>query len=219
MPPPITKTTGRRDVQAQRLLQFILVKGQCKRGVHGNTAKQNPIGQDSPSDQLPTSFLAGHAIGINLRLNPGRLGLKIGLHRQNGGVEPPFAAPQRGDFRRSNFRDNHQLGSIVLDLAQHLPAPAAKNPIGSRRAMQFALAALKQHSPQPRGVPQHPPIRVHIEPVEPPASGIESIHHLHFNGVITVVKGALHRLGGAQVPRAHPEGQNANALLNHQKTP
>ena len=83
--------------------------------------------------------------------------------------------------------------------------------------MQFALAPLKQPSPQPRSIPQHPPIRVHVKPVEPPAGGIESIHHLHFNGIIPVVESALHSLGGTHVSRAHSQGQNANALLHHEE--
>ena len=83
--------------------------------------------------------------------------------------------------------------------------------------MNLALTPLKQFAPQPGSVPQHPPIRVHIDPVEPTAGGIKGINHLDLNGIASVVKSTLHGLRGTQVPRAHSESQNANALLNHEE--
>src|SRR6516225_6542090 len=172
---------------------------QSKNRIDGYTTHQNAVRRDSPSDQLRPGGCASHAVEVDLGLHPGRLSLKVRLHREQRGGQPTFSLTQRGNLCCSNLGQNKQMRSKAAKLPEDLAATPAKNPVGRRGAVILPVPPFVQPSPKPRSVAQHPPVGIYVKPAEPGLRVVDRVEHAHLETAASLLEGARDYRRGANM--------------------
>src|SRR3990172_879506 len=114
------------------------------------------------------------------------------------------------------------MGRKGFETLENLPTAAPKNPVGRSRAVPLSLAALKQATPQPRGVAEHPPVGFHINHAKPRLRQLEGVEGTNFNVFLAIHERAMDDFSGPYMTRAHAERENSDPFRrrhDHVRTP